>query len=47
MSRVMVGLYEESMRPNNAKELSFNWSYMRKYLNSPTNLDVQKLQQDY
>ncbi|EAR95438.2 C-Myc-binding protein, putative (macronuclear) [Tetrahymena thermophila SB210] len=41
LTRVLVGLYEEPNKPNNAVD------YIKKYLGSPTDIDVERLQVEY
>ncbi|XP_051912604.1 c-Myc-binding protein homolog [Hippocampus zosterae] len=41
LTRVLVGLYEEPSKPNNAID------YVKKYLGSPTDIDVEKLKLEY
>ena len=56
LTRVLVGLYEEPEKPQNAIEYhfififsnsSYSNRYMKKYLGSPADLDVEKLKIDY
>jgi hypothetical protein len=39
LTKVLVGLYEEPERPNNAVD------YIRKYMGAPHNVDVESIQQ--
>merc|ERR1711912_112311 len=41
LTRVLVGLYEEPEKPNNAID------FVKKYLGSPTDIDVEKLKIEY
>ncbi|CAD8110196.1 unnamed protein product [Paramecium sonneborni] len=41
LTRVLVGLYEEPEKPNNAID------YVKKYLGSPVDIDVDKLKLEY
>merc|ERR1712224_239129 len=41
LTRVLVGLYEEPEKPNNAID------FVKKYLGSPTDIDVEKLKLEY
>ncbi|KAM3132894.1 hypothetical protein pb186bvf_015042 [Paramecium bursaria] len=41
LTRVLVGLYEEPEKPSNAIE------YVKKYLGSPVDIDVDKLKLEY
>mmetsp|Transcript_27217 Transcript_27217/g.24050 ORF Transcript_27217/g.24050 Transcript_27217/m.24050 type:complete len:97 (-) Transcript_27217:161-451(-) len=41
LTRVLVGLYEEPEKPNNAID------FIKKYLGSPTDIDVEKLKIEY
>lgn len=41
LTRVLVGLYEEPDKPNNAID------FVKKYLGSPADLDVDKLKVEY
>jgi len=50
LTRVLVGLYEEPEKPQNAIEYFIKFivnRYMKKYLGSPADLDVEKLKIDY
>lgn len=41
LTRVLVGLYEEPEKPTNAID------FIKKYLGSPTDIDVEKLKIEY
>lgn len=41
LTRVLVGLYEEPEKPQNAID------YLKKYMGSPSDIDVEKLKIDY
>lgn len=41
LTKMLVGLYEEPEKPNNAME------FLRKYFQKDSDVDIQKLQNDY
>jgi hypothetical protein len=48
LTRVLVGLYEETDKPPNGVEyIEFKRRYLKKYLGSNADTDVDKLKQDY
>lgn len=48
LTRVLVGLYEEPEKPGNAIEYYLSLiSYVKKYLGSPVDIDVDKLKLEY